>query len=76
MRRKCGKENCKCNKDTDYKHTSLYLVQKTKGKQRMIYIPKSWETKVKGWVNRYHELYDAIEELSEESWEKLINREK
>ncbi len=54
VNRSCGKANCRCQKG--FKHSSLYISQRYKGKTRMIYIPKRSETKVRDFVSNYHKL--------------------
>ena len=54
VNRSCGKTNCRCQKG--FKHSSLYISQRYKGKTRMIYIPKRSEAKVRDFVNNYHKL--------------------
>jgi len=74
MKRTCGNPNCKCARGE--KHKSLYLHCVKNGKQKMIYIPKSWEEKMQEWVARYHKIKDLIEKISEMNKSKLVNRNK
>lgn len=64
MRRTCGKEGCRCRKGPRQRHRSLYLGLKLKGKQRMVYVPKDWEDRVREWVERHREIRDVLEKLS------------
>lgn len=72
MARTCGNPNCKCARGE--KHVSLYLSHKKGGKQKMIYIPRSWEERVKRWVERYHRIQYLLEEVSEINRERLMKR--
>ena len=64
MRRTCGKEGCRCQKDRRHRHRSLYLGLKLKGRQHMVYVPKDWEDRVREWVDRHREIRDVLEKLS------------
>lgn len=74
MKRTCGNPNCKCARGE--KHESLYLHCIKDGKQKMIYIPKSWEERLRKWVEKYHKMKDILEEISEVNKSKIINRKK
>lgn len=74
MKRTCGNPNCKCARGE--KHESLYIHTVKNGKQKMIYIPKSWEAKMQEWVTRYHKIKELIEKISEVNKSKLVNRDK
>ena len=72
-RRVCGKPNCKCTRGE--LHASLYLVFSEGGKLRQLFIPKTWESRVRLWVTDYHEVRRLLEEISRLSVEKLRQRE-
>lgn len=74
MKRKCGKQSCRCDSDRDYRHGSLYLGVSLNGKHRMIYIPAEWEERVQEWTTRYSELRELLEEISLASLERLQQR--
>jgi hypothetical protein len=75
MRRKCGKASCHCAQDPDQRHASLYLSVSHEGKRRMVYIPSSWEERVREWVDRYAQIRDALGELSQACLQRLESRE-
>ena len=74
MKRKCGKQSCRCDCDRDYRHGSLYLGVSLNGKHRMIYIPAEWEERVREWTTRYSQLRELLEEISLASLERLQER--
>ena len=63
VNRSCGKVNCRCQKG--FKHSSLYISQRYKGKTRMIYIPKRSEADVRRFVNNYRELKVVMDKISD-----------
>jgi uncharacterized protein DUF6788 len=69
----CGKPNCCCTRGEP--HIALYLVQSQKGKPRQLFIPKTWEQRVRQAVTDYQELQKLVEELSEIEWKHVENRE-
>jgi len=74
MARTCGNPRCKCA-TKGQKHVSLYLGQTRRRKTRMKYIPKAWETRIKGWAGNYRKARDLLEQISEEAWSKLSDRQ-
>ena len=73
LRNTCGKKNCKCTKGE--KHESLYIQQVKKNKARKSIIPKpKWE-EVRQMNNRYKEILDLIEEISDYEWKHLKDKE-
>ncbi len=71
-RRKCGKPNCRCVKG--HPHISLYLVQSHGGKARQLFVPNSWEDRIRVAVADYQQMQRLIEELSEMEWRRLMER--
>ena len=69
----CGKSGCRCA--SGQTHLSLYLVQSQNGKLRQLYIPKHLEDRVRKAVSDYQELERLVEELSEQEWKLLKQRE-
>ncbi len=69
----CGKPNCCCTRGEP--HLSLYMTQSKNGKPRQLFVPKSWEVRVRQAVDDYQELQKLIEELSEMEWKNLKNRQ-
>jgi hypothetical protein len=72
-RRVCGKANCRCARGE--LHAGLYLVFSEGGKLRQLFIPKTWESRVRLWVQDYHEVRQLLEEISRLYVEKLRQRE-
>ena len=72
-RRVCGKPNCKCTRGE--LHASLYLVFSEGGKLCQLFIPKAWESRVRLWVQDYHEIRRLLEEVSRLYVEKVRQRE-
>jgi len=75
MNRRCGKESCHCASDPTRRHRSLYLAISSKGKRRMVYVAGEWEERVREWVDRYGQLRDALEQLSQAFLKRLESRE-
>ncbi len=69
MERVCGSESCRCLKG--HKHRSLYISQYHKGSPRMVYIPKTNESKVLKLVDNYRILKKAIYKASESNIGRL-----
>ena len=74
-RRKCGKAGCRCRTDPRRRHRSLYLGLTTGGKTRMIYVPPEWEARVREWLDRYHQIREVLERLSEACVRRLKDRQ-
>jgi hypothetical protein len=72
-RRACGKPTCKCARGE--LHASLYLVFSEGGKLRQLFVPKTWETRVRQWVADYHDARRRLEEISRLYFEKLRRRQ-
>jgi hypothetical protein len=69
----CGKPNCRCGRGEP--HLSLYVTHSHNGRPRQLFVPKSWEARVRQAVEDYQELQKLIEELSEIEWQHLEHRE-
>ena len=74
LRNTCGKATCKCARGE--KHESLYVVQSRNGKRHARCIPKAMRKDVRGWIDRYKEIQELLEELSKEYWRRLDERDK
>jgi hypothetical protein len=72
-RHTCGKPSCHCARGEP--HESLYLVQRRNGKLRQLFIPKTWESRVRQALDHFQELQALLDQLSELEWERLKNRE-
>lgn len=69
----CGKPTCRCARGE--RHKTLYLVASIEGKQQQLYIPRALHDTVREWVEGYHRIRDQLEELSEQHWRKIQQRE-
>ena len=69
----CGNPSCHCASGQG--HPSLYLVQTQNGKLRQLYIPKHLEGRVRKAIKDYKELQRLVEDLSEQEWKLLKQRE-
>lgn len=72
-RRACGKPTCKCARGE--LHASRYLVFSAGGKLQQLFVPKTWEARVRLWVADYHDARRLLEELSHLYFGKLRKRE-
>lgn len=70
MKRKCGKESCRCVRGQ--KHVSLYLAARVGGKRKMIFVPGDLEEKVRLWVRQGRETEKRLDALSEASTEAFL----
>jgi hypothetical protein len=69
----CGKSNCKCARGE--RHVALYLVASKDGKLQQLFIPNSYEGKVRKWLEQYRQAEQLLEEISDLHWKKIQNRE-
>jgi len=72
-RRVCGKPNCRCVRGE--LHAGLYLVFSEGGKLRQLFVPKTWQARVRRWVADYHEARRRLEQLSRLYFEKVRQRQ-
>lgn len=72
MSRVCGKPGCRCTKG--HKHVSLYLSHYEKGQQRLIYVPKAWENRVRSWVATYQRVRALLDEITRDCVRRLKER--
>ena len=70
--RVCGKPNCRCAQGQ--LHASLYLVRSRRGKVQQLFVPRSWEQRVRQAVADYQQLERLLEEVSEREWKRLQDR--
>ena|SRR5215470_8702923 len=71
--RVCGKDNCKCAAGD--KHSSLYVVSRQGGETRQLFVPKHLERKARQWVKSYMEIQEILEQISDQCWRRLEDRE-
>ena len=70
--RVCGEPNCRCAQGQ--LHASLYLVRSRRGKVQQLFVPRSWEQRVRQAVADYQQLERLLEEVSEREWKRLQDR--
>ena len=73
MRHTCGKPRCRCAAGA--KHESWYLAYSDRGRRRMVYVPRDWLERVRGWVANWREAGERMETVSRRQLEKLQRRE-
>jgi hypothetical protein len=77
--RRCGKPTCRCARDPQALHRSVYLFRheggRTHRRTHQLYIPARWEGRVRQWIDNYHELRRLTRELCELHWQKVRERE-
>lgn len=71
--RACGKPNCKCARGE--KHVGLYLIASKDGKLRQLFVPQSYEAKVRKWLEQFKDAENLLEQISDLYWEKIQKRE-
>jgi hypothetical protein len=69
----CGKSTCKCARGE--KHAALYLMVSREGTPQQLFIPQTYETKVRQWIDEYRHAEQLLEEIAAVHWDKLKNRE-
>jgi Family of unknown function (DUF6788) len=69
----CGKSSCKCARGE--KHVALYLLSSKDGKLRQLFIPHSYEARVRKWLEQYKQVEELLEGISDLHWAKIKNRE-
>jgi hypothetical protein len=69
----CGKSSCKCARGE--KHVALYLVVSVGGKLRQLFVPKSFEEKVRQWIDEYRQVERLLDEIADVHWAKIQDRE-
>ena len=73
--RQCGKRTCRCQGDPTARHRALYLGLSLNGKRRMVYIPVSWEPRVRQWAGRHAQVREVVEQIARLYLERLERRE-
>lgn len=70
----CGGPGCRCARGE--RHEGLYLTQTKDGKTQQLYVPKSWEPRVRAWIAAYRRAKQLLDEISDMSWERIRDRER
>jgi hypothetical protein len=71
MYRRCGRPNCRCAANDEFKHRAIYLGQTIKGKTTMVYIPARAEKMVRQWVANFQQAEELLEQINQQGRAKL-----
>ena len=71
MRRRCGKESCRCGSHKKHWHESAYVIQRHQGKPRMKHLGVGQEVRVRQWVERYRQAKALLNRVSDLYWQEL-----
>lgn len=74
MARTCGNPGCRCAR-RGQKHVSWYLAVTRHGKSQMLYLPHTWELRVKGWIQQHRQIRQLLQQLSDLAVERLRRRQ-
>jgi Family of unknown function (DUF6788) len=67
----CGKGGCKCMAGQKHGPSYYLTVSYPKGKTRQIYVSKDLKKIAESWIENYHRVWAALEEISEINLELL-----
>jgi hypothetical protein len=67
----CGKGSCKCMAGQKHGPSYYLTVSYPKGKTRQIYVSKDLKKIAESWIENYHRVWAALEEISEINLELL-----
>jgi hypothetical protein len=70
--RVCGKSNCRCAQGR--RHEAMVVVYRRENRTTQLYVPKSYEARVRQWVKRYGEVRELLEKLSGVYEAKVLQR--
>lgn len=71
LRNTCGKQGCRCQRGKRYRHVSWYASQSREGKLRRKFVPRDRLEEVRHWLERYNEVRQLLDQVSEEYWRRL-----
>jgi hypothetical protein len=74
LARKCGKPNCRCASEPNYRHRCLVIAQSQKGKTCSEYIPEEMHQEILAWVANFQEACALLESLDRESRKRIKRR--
>ena len=69
LRNTCGKPNCRCT--SGHKHETLYAARSRQGKRQARSIPRPLREQILRWIERFRQVEELLERLSEESWREF-----
>jgi len=67
----CGKDGCKCMAGQKHGPSYYLTVSYPKGKTRQIYVSKDLKETAESWIENYHRIWEALEEISQINLELL-----
>jgi hypothetical protein len=71
----CNKPGCKCMRGEKHGPAYYLTVSYSKGKTRQAYVPKDRKKVVQEWIDNYHRVWEALEEISRINLELLRLKE-
>ena len=63
IRRRCGKDTCRCATEPDARHEAFLLTWKEKGKTRSAYVPADMKVEVTNWVRERRKTKKLLAEM-------------
>lgn len=72
MRRRCGRDYCRCTRSKRNWHSSWYVVQRYKGRPRMKFLAHDAQSLARQWIERYRQIKELLDRVSNIHWQKLI----
>lgn len=67
----CSKPGCKCMRGEKHGPAYYVTVSYSKGKTRQAYVPKDRKRIAETWIDNYHRVWEALEEISRINLELL-----
>jgi hypothetical protein len=71
--RTCGNPRCKCARGQE--HRAVCLLLRQDGRLRQLYIPQAYEARVRQWVANHQELKKLIDQVRDEYWHQVRQRQ-
>lgn len=71
MRRRCGRDYCRCNRSKRNWHGSWYVIRSHGGKKQMQHVSSKESSIVRQWVNQYQRIKKHLNVISDLYWKKL-----
>ena len=67
----CNKPGCKCMRGQKHGPAYYLTVSYSKGRTRQVYVAKERKAVVEAWIDNYHQVWEALEEISRINLELL-----
>ncbi len=71
----CGKPGCKCMRGEKHGPAYYLTVTYAQGRTRQAYVPKERKELARAWIDNYHRVWEALEEISRINFELLRLKE-